>query len=72
MNEVKNITDHYGNSQTYNAYKNILDKILNSTLFWNRLPWHTLPAHGKDPVNILIKILMISSALFEMYLCLLF
>ena len=34
MNEVKkNITDHYGNSQMYNAYKIILDKILNITLF---------------------------------------
>ena len=33
MNEVKNITDHYGNSQTYNAYKKILDMILNIIIF---------------------------------------
>ena len=48
MNEVKNITDQYhGNSQPYNAYKNILDKIFNTTL----LKRHTLLVHGKDPVN---------------------
>ena len=33
MNEVKNITDHYGNSQTYNAYEKNLDKISNITRF---------------------------------------
>ena len=32
MNEVKNITDQYGNSQTYNAFKKILGKIFNITL----------------------------------------
>ena len=30
---LKNITDHYGNSQTYNAYKKILDRILIFSLF---------------------------------------
>ena len=42
MNEVKNITDQYGNSQTYNTYKKILDKNLTITLLKQTSMTHTL------------------------------